>query len=152
HALGRLRLRHQSHGPQDPCSISQEQLEAGERYAMIATRHAAIMGYASGSPRAAPLERLAPGAGCAQEPDEEIVLKLRRQFSDCYRALMEAGRDIGQGVKVALITYDVCLDRRAPEGLGAIEIGNLKVGLNALARLLRGGRLRSATPVGRLSD
>jgi hypothetical protein len=138
HVLGRLRLRHQSHGPQDPCSISQDQYEAGERYAVIAGRHAVIMGYASGSPQSARLEVAASGLACREEPEEEVILRVRRQFSDCYRVLMDAGRDIGQGVKVALVTYDICVDRRGMESLTAQDIGNLKVGLNALARLFRG--------------
>jgi len=138
HALGRLRLRHQPHGPQDPCSISPEQYEAGERYAVIAARHAAIMGYVTGSPRAAAFGLLAAGASCLEEPDEAVILAVRREFADCYRALMEAGRAIGQGAKVALVTYDACLDRRAFESLTRRDIGNLKVGLNALARLFRG--------------
>ena len=48
---------------------------------------------------------------------------------------MEVGRTIGQGARVALIRYDVCLDRRRAESLTAHELGNLKVGLNALAQL-----------------
>ncbi len=138
HALGRLRLRHQPYGPQDPCSISPEQYEAGERYAVIAVRHAAIMGYATGSPRAAAFGLLAAGASCGEEPDEAVILAVRREFADCYRALMDAGRAIGQGAKVALVTYDTCLDRRSFESLTRADIGNLKVGLNALARLFRG--------------
>lgn len=138
HALGRLRLRHQSQGPQDPCSISHEQYEAGERYATIATHHAAIMGYATGVPQSAPLEVAATGSACREEPDDDTVLRVRRMFADCYRVLMDAGRAIGQGTRVALVTYDICLDRRAMEGLTKEDIGNLKVGLNALARLFRG--------------
>jgi hypothetical protein len=138
HALGRLRLRHQPHGPQDPCSISPEQYEAGERYAAIAARHAALMGYATGSPKSAGFGLLAAGASCLEEPDEQVILAVRREFSDCYRALMDAGRAIGQGAKVALMTYDTCLDRRSLDGLSRADIGNLKVGLNALARLFRG--------------
>jgi hypothetical protein len=138
HALGRLRLRHQPHGPQDPCSISQEQYEAGERYAKIASRHARIMGYASGSPQSARLEVAPGGVDCAEEPDAETIVRVRRGFADCYRVLMDAGRTIGQGTQVALVTYDVCLDRRRMEGLTAVDVGNLKVGLNALARLFKG--------------
>lgn len=140
HALGRLRLRHQPHGPQDPCSISQEQYEAGERYARIAHQHARIMGYASGSPQSARLNVGLHGIVCAEEPDAATIAGVRRAFADCYRVLMDAGRAIGQGTQVALVTYNVCLDRRRMEGLTVTEIGNLKVGLNALARLWRGGR------------
>jgi hypothetical protein len=140
HALGRLRLRFQTHGPQDPCSISPEQYDAGERYAAIASQHAAIMGYATGIPQSAPLEVAASGMACREEPDDDEVLRVRRLFSDCYRVLMEAGRAIGQGVKVALVSYDICLDRRAMETLTAQDLGNLKVGLNALTRLFRGTR------------
>ena len=138
YALGRLRLRHQSHGPPDPCSISEMQYEAGERYARIATEHARIMGYASGSPQSARLDAGPAGFALAEKPEEDAIARVRRQFADCYRALMEASRAIGQGTAVALITYDVCLDRRRAESLTARELGNLKVGLNALARLARG--------------
>ena len=138
HALGRLRLLHQPHGPQDPCSISPEQYAAGERYAVIAARHAAIMGYATGSPRSVAFGLLAAGVSCLEEPDEAVIHSVRREFADCYRALMDAGRAIGQGAKVALVTYDTCLERRSFESLGRADIGNLKVGLNALARLFRG--------------
>jgi len=140
HALGRLRLRFQSHGPADPCSISAEQYEAGERYATIASQHAAVMGYATGVPQSAPLEIAGAGAACREEPDEDQVQRIRKLFTDCHRVLIEAGRAIGQGVKVALVTYDICLDRRAMETLTAQDLGNLKVGLNALARSLRGQR------------
>lgn len=141
HALGRLRLLHQPHGLQDPCSVSPEQYAAGERYAVIAARHAAIMGYAIGSPRAAAFGLCADGMSCEQEPDETVILSVRREFADCYRTLMDAGRAIGQGTKVALVTYDICLDRRGFESLTRADIGNLKVGLNALARLFRGRRV-----------
>lgn len=133
-ALGRLRLRCQPHGPQDPGSISQEQFDAGERYAAIARWHASIMGYSNGTARSAQLE-IGGGTSCAPEPDEEVILQVRRTFSDCYRALMDAGRAIGRGVEVALITYDICLDRRRAESLGEEDMGNLKVGLNALAHV-----------------
>jgi hypothetical protein len=138
HALGRLRLRHQTQGPQDPCSVSQEQYEAGERYAAIATHHAAIMGYARGLPQPARLEIAATGLACREEPEAEVIARVRRQFADCYGALMRAGKDIGQGAKVALVTYDVCLDRRGMDSLTSTDLGNLKVGLNALARIFRG--------------
>ena len=140
HALGRLRLRFQSHGPQDPCSISAEQYEAGERYATITTQHAGIMGYAIGVPQSAALEVAASGAACREEPDDDQVQRVRKLFTDCHRMLIDAGRAIAQGVKVALVTYDICLDRRAMETLTAQDLGNLKVGLNALARLFRGQR------------
>jgi hypothetical protein len=139
HALGRLRLRHQAYGPQDPCSISAAQYEAGERYARIATQHATLMGYASGSPQSARLEVAGSGQACREEPPQDVILRVRREFADCYRVLMEAGGAIGHGTRVALVTYDVCLDRRAMESLSAQDLGNLKVGLNALARLWRGG-------------
>jgi hypothetical protein len=98
------------------------------------------MGYASGSPQSGRLEVAPHGTACAEEPDAATIARVRRAFADYYRALMDAGRAIGQGTAVALVTYDVCLDRRRMEGLTALEVGNLKVGLNALARLWRGGR------------
>jgi hypothetical protein len=96
------------------------------------------MGYASGTPRSGPLELTATGPACREEPDTEVILRARRQFADCYRVLMDAGKDIRQGTRVALVTYDICLDRRGMESLTSTDLGNLKVGLNALARLFRG--------------
>jgi hypothetical protein len=58
------------------------------------------MGYSLGSARSPSLS--SPGQSCVQEPDEAVVLEIRRQWSDCYRALMDTGVALRRGVKVAL--------------------------------------------------
>jgi hypothetical protein len=137
HTLGRLRLRWRAGTDQPPDAISEEQYVTGEWYGSLCVRHAALMGYATGSPRAAAFERLGAGVSCAAEPDEEVILKTRRLFGDCYRALMETGRLVRAGPRLGMLVYDVCLDRRHPDSLSTGEIGNLKLGLNALGRLRR---------------
>lgn len=127
--LGLLRLR----GPQDPGGISEAQFEAGWQYACIATRHASIMGYSIGSPKSPGFEMVAGGISVKEEPKEEVILRVRRQFTECYDALT------GEGTRVAAVTYDVCVDRMSFVALQSDEaaLGNLKVGLNALGRVLR---------------
>jgi hypothetical protein len=135
HTLGLLRLR----GPMDPGGISDAQYHAGMAYALLCQRHGRIMGYSTGSPKSPGFEMVAGGTSLAPDPDEEAVLRTRRQWSDCYRALIDAGRDIGAGTRVATETYDACLDRIAFSMLQKNDAmrGNVKVGLNALGRVLR---------------
>lgn len=136
YCLGRLRLR-SSAWMDDPISISQKQFDTGERYARLAARHAAIMGYATGSPRSPILDMIANGLSCRAEPDEDMILEIRRDWSDAYRILMDTGRAVHRGIYVALATYDCCLDRLPFETLDEVRIGDLRVGLNALHRMWR---------------
>jgi hypothetical protein len=145
YTLGRLFLRYQRSGFQDPGAIDERQFNAGQRYANLIRRHAGLMGLSLGNPKSQGFELVASGLSCAQEADDETVLKVRRQWNDCYRALMEAGRqfELGpEGIKsrtrqrVATLTYDVCLDRVSAETLTRSDIGLLRIGLNTLAKVL----------------
>src|SRR5215467_1295084 len=109
YCLGRLLLKNPS--PEEPLSISRGQFHAGERYASLCIRHASIMGYPIGSPRSANLDMVAGGISCRAQPDEKVILEIRRDWSDAYRELMDAGRANHRGTKVALTTYDICIDR-----------------------------------------
>ena len=135
HTLGRLRLL----GASDPGGISERQYHVGMSYAHVVRRHASIMGYALGSPKSPGFELVAAGLSLAKEPEEDEILRTRRQFSDCYRVLMDAGKYMGAGTRVATVTYDACLDRITFAGLqrDSISLGNLKVGLNELGRVLK---------------
>jgi hypothetical protein len=141
--LGRLRLIGRANEnakgstPIDPAGISAEQYDAGWQYGVIVRRHSMVMGYALGTPKSPGFEMVAGGTSLASEPDQEIILRTRRKFSDCYRALMDAGNHLQQGTRVATITYDVCLERVPFSELDEARLGNLKIGLNALARVLR---------------
>lgn len=136
HCLGRLRLASVAWHA-DPISISEAQYGAGERYAALAVRHAVIQGYQTGSPRAATFDLVGGGLSCKQEPDEETILQVRRQWSDAYRTLMDAGTALHRGTFVAIRTYDICLDRLAFEALDDRVVGDLRIGLNSLCKLWR---------------
>jgi hypothetical protein len=133
--LGRLYQRGRA---DDAGGISRAQYEAGCMYAQIVHQHAAIMGYSLGSPKSPGFESVG-GVSLRPEPDEEVILRARRKFSDCYRALMDVGKELGVGTRVATITYDACLDRATFVSLQVDEaaLGNLRAGLNALVRIFR---------------
>jgi hypothetical protein len=135
HTLGLLRLR----GASDPGGISDAQYHTGMAYALLCQRHGHIMGYSTGSPKSPGFQLVSRETGDGEPPNEETIVLIRRQWSDCYRALINAGRDIGAGTRVATVTYDACLDRIAFTALQADDVarGNVKVGLNALGRVLR---------------
>lgn len=143
--LGRLKLIGDSNSrlpvtaTQDPAGISEDQYNTGFAFAMLIHRHANIMGISLGNIKAASFMMVASGLSILPEPDEEVIMKIKGRMRDCDRVLLDAGNQYGQGSRVRTITYDVCLDRMkfadlqfTPHGMG-----NLRVGLNALGRVLR---------------
>jgi hypothetical protein len=133
--LGLLRQRNKaSRG--DPSGINQAQFDAGEKWAGLCRRHAQIMGYPIGTTRSTPLE-LIGGRSCVPDADDDVALDIRRRWSDCYRALMDAGVSLRRGVHVALICWEVCVNNRNIRHMGAQDFGDLRAGLNALARVMR---------------
>jgi hypothetical protein len=135
-SLGLLRQR-QKASREDPTGITQTQYDAGEKWANLCRQHALIMGYSLGSARSPSLTLSPAGQSCAQEPDEAVIFEVRRQWSDCYRALMDTGVALRRGVKVALICWDVCVNNRSINHMSADDFGNLRAGLNALAHVLK---------------
>ncbi len=71
------------------------------------------------------------------DPDEEVVLAVRRRFSDFRRALLDAGAEIGVGARVNAAVYRVCIEDPPLEAIAVREIENLRYGLNAIARVMR---------------
>lgn len=132
--LGRLLLRHRA-DPSDPGSIDQEQYNAGEAWSRLVRRHAAIMGYSLGTPKSPSFLMVASGLSCEAEPDQAEILGVRRRFSDCYTALMDACRV--HGLAARDVTYAVCLDNRPMESLTRDDYGHLRIGLNALKKVVR---------------
>ena len=132
--LGRLLLRNRA-DPGDPGSVNEQQYNAGQEWAKLVRCHAALMGYALGTPKSPSFVMVGSGLSCAEEPDEQEILAVRRQWSDCYRALMEVCRT--HGLAVRDIVYAVCIDNRKINSLSATDFGNLRIGLNALGRVLR---------------
>jgi len=135
-ALGLLRQR-QKASREDPTGITQTQYDAGEKWANLCRAHAAIMGYALGSVRSPSLSLSPPGQSCLREPDEAVILEIRRRWSDCYRALMDTGVALRRGVKIALTCWDVCINNRNIKHMSASDFGDLRAGLNALAKVLK---------------
>ena len=138
--LGRLLLRHRA-DRSDPGSITPQQYDAGDDWSRIVRAHARVMGYSLGRPSPG-FVMAGTGLSCASDPEQGEVLRIRRKYSDCYAALIDAGTLFkGQGkvtgVEVAMICWDVCINNRPISTLSAADYGNLRAGLNALAKVLR---------------
>jgi hypothetical protein len=131
--LGRLLLRHRA-DPSDPGSVNELQYDAGQEWAKLARRHAMLVGYASGSP-VSPSFAMVAGASCAAPPTEEEIATVRRQWSDCHHGLMEAAKT--HGLAIREVVHAVCVENRSLEFLTHADYGNLRIGLNALAKVLR---------------
>jgi hypothetical protein len=129
-ALGILHRRWQT-CPSDPSGLSAEQYNAAQAYVSVVIRYCELMGI--------PLPRPAiAGAGATRgDPPDEVVLAIRRRFSDLRRTLLDCGREIGAGSRVNAAVYRVCVEDPPIETLRRCEIENLRYGLNALARHLR---------------
>ena len=143
-ALGRLLLRHRA-DPGDPGSVNEHQYNAGQEWAKLVRRHATVMGYALSTPKSPSFVMVGSGLPCAEEPDEAEIASVRRRWSDCYRALMDVCRT--HGLTVRDIVYAVCIDNRNINSLSAKDFGNLRIGLNALVRVLR---TSTQEPLGRI--
>ncbi len=137
--LGLLRLRGRADAL-NPGGLSQAQYDAGEAWAGVVSRHAAIMGYKLNLQ--APLSRLVPsGPGDENqrvrmrgggEPSEHDIQHARKKFRECYDALAAAARV--EGARVFWVTYAVCVDNIPVQHLTQDDYGYLRIGLNAIAR------------------
>lgn len=128
--LGQLHRRWQLDRT-NPGGISADQYNAGQAYIATVFRYCQIMGIAMPWP---------PGANTRATsalPDEEVVLAARRRFSDMRRALLDCGREIGQGSRVNAAVYRICIEDPPLSAVFAGEIENLRYGLNAIGRYLR---------------
>jgi hypothetical protein len=131
--LGRLLLRYRTDHT-DPSGISQAQFDAGDTWCKIVHRHAAIMGYKLRT-KTPSFIMVSGGLSCGDEPDEETILRVRRQFSDCYNFMASAAKDHGR--RVIDVTYGVCVENWPMNALYERDYGDLKIGLNTLGRALR---------------
>ena len=68
------------------------------------------------------------------EPDEKEIVGVRRQWSDCYNALMSAARD--HGLRVSIVTYGVCVENWPVGALSGQDLGMLRIGLYALGKVV----------------
>ena len=130
--LGRLYLRYQQ-DKSDPSSISEEQFNAGEAWASLVRRHAALMGYATVI-KTPSLVMVSGSSGMSPDPDEETILDVRRRWSDCYNALMTVCQD--HGITVRDVVYGVCIENWPIGAMSEKDFGNLRMGLNAIRKAL----------------
>lgn len=141
--LGKMRLcglAAARSGVPDVRGISAAQYEAGEAYARLVRRYEAIKGLPSGSPRSLDLGVGGTWATMALEPTEDHIARTKAQFLACYDALAEAARTIQHGrrpgANLMTLTYDVCVLNRPLENLSDEACGDVRLGLNALGRVL----------------
>lgn len=144
YCLGRLLLAGRQ---KDPAGIVEAQHDAGMKYAQMVRRYDMMVIGRSADIRAMDFNR-GLGKSLAQDPDPEMVQKLIDKYCDCYDALIAEGmipdaKGRVEGVKVAVQTYDVCMDRvlygtliRDPHMLG-----NVRAGLNVLSKMFRGSAI-----------
>jgi hypothetical protein len=130
--LGLLLMRHRA-SPHDPGSVDEQQYEAGQAWAKLAVRYAVLMGYTIGSETSWLVAALR-GLSCKQEPAAAEVERVRKLWSDCNQALADVRKLYGFPVRA--ITYAVCIENRRIEALSPDDYGNLRIGLNALGKVL----------------
>lgn len=131
--LGRLRFSNE---------VSETQLRAGNEWALLVRAYAGMMGVPIGSPRSGSLlnDSGKPGysfatedANSGAEDHERRCASLKARYNDCFERLNEVGRAIGRGHAILAATRRVCIEERYPND---IELGDLRVGLNAVAHEL----------------
>lgn len=131
--LGRLRFQGR---------ITETQLRAGNEWAELVRSYAATFGLPYGSPRSGSMlsDSGKPAYAFSQdeathdaENDERRRASLRTRYNDCFEIMQEVGRSIGEGRAVLIIMRRICLEEVQP--LEA-DLGNLRVGLNSVAKVL----------------
>jgi hypothetical protein len=116
----------------DPSGLSAAQYSAAQAYVATVVRYCEIMGIPLPRP-----DTFIVGGATRSDPDEQVVLAVRRRFADFRRTLLDAGREIGVGARVNAATYRICIEEPPIDGVSTEEIENLRYGLNAIARVLR---------------
>ncbi len=132
-SLGRLNMQ---------SLVSEPQYDAGTKFGRLHQAHHAIMGLPSPNPSSVTAIMIAAGlvAGVTTtEAEEDTIENLRKRYDAVTDALDQCDRDhrMARGRKPSLLVYRVvCADEDAtlwPE----CDLGNLRVGLNCLARVFR---------------
>lgn len=135
------RLRHEG-------LIDEAQLQAGNAWASMVRAYSRMIGLRIGSPKSGSLTDAVAtgfyvweGDGPEVEPEEQERRRkrLRGKYDLCHDRLHEVGRTLGPGAaqSAALLKAlrKVAIEERYPEDL---ELGNLRVALNTVGRVLRG--------------
>lgn len=139
--LGILLLR----GRQDrgnPGGITQQQYDAGDRWSGIVRRHANIMGYdlkQGQSVKSPSFSMVGGGRDTGPDANDEQIAAVRDQFRFTYDAIMGLRDAYGSpaAIQVRNILYGVCIENKPAIELSEVDYGNLRLGLNTLARALR---------------
>lgn len=123
-------------------NISQEQFEAGESWARLMHRHASLQGFEVKRNPGSPQFVSVGGISTAPEPDAKEVERVRNLVAECREEMVTLARTYSvarykPGHSILEVVYGVCLENRPPHALGERDMGNLRVGLNALAKVLR---------------
>lgn len=131
--LGRLRTSGE---------VSENQLRAGNEWAEMVRSYAGMMGVPIGSPRSGSLlsDATSPAyafSGDEARPDAEEYEKrcasLRGRYDACFETLGDVGRSFGRSHAILAAMRRVCIEERYPND---IELGDLRIGLNAIAKEL----------------
>lgn len=135
------RLRHEG-------LIDEAQLQAGNAWASMVRAYSRMIGLRIGSPKSGSLTDAVAtgfyvweGDGPEVEPEEQERRRkrLRGKYDLCHDRLHEVGRTLGPGIgqSAALLKAlrKVAIEERYPEDA---ELGNLRVALNTVGRVLRG--------------
>lgn len=118
YALGRLRYSGEIDGKQH---------DAGSYFIWLWKANARVRGWPSPNVRSIGADMAASGLSTHPEESDEWIADIKRKWSDTYRFIMGAQRDFGPIFEI--------LKRTIVEDIGpqnAEELGNLKIGLNAI--------------------
>jgi hypothetical protein len=131
--LGRLLLFHEQGDVQR--GINRKQFEAGDYWAGLCRRHAAIMGYSLGvkSPTLGQI-----GGLSTTEPLEETVIYVRQQWSNAYNRLRDLIPDYSD--RPLKLSFGVCVENWPIGVLTANDYGLLRIALNTIGQALDLGR------------
>ena len=144
--LGRLRMSR---------LISDEQYHAGSEWGLAVLAYCRVMGIRSGSPSGGSLASCQSGSGFYSwegdrvEIDEDEAAKrvqrVKGRYNACFDAVTDVSRTLSRGNKIHRVLKDVCILEMDERALWASSemLGDLRVGLNTVGKVLRDDRRRS---------
>lgn len=131
--------------------ISDDQLAAGNHYALSVYSYARTMGIPMGSPRSGALLSMQGGGFYRWEGDESQIDpeesrkrldRVKTLYNDCHEALFSLGKVHHRGNKILVIMREICVAEQGEQQLwgaaGEARLGDLRLGLNAVHKILLG--------------
>lgn len=120
--------------------VSETQHRAGNEWALLVRSYAGAMGIPLGSPRSgSDHPEIASGMGLGSGPlpgteeHEKRIQRVRKRYNACFERLCSLGQSLGRGTQILVTMRRVCVEERHPTDP---ELGDLRVGLNAVAKEL----------------